>query len=265
MWRVEGIDGLELKHAEFSTFRFGRHLHASHVISLPSPSIHFKVSGQYYQMESDQIILLNPGEVHEMGSPHHFSWSFRCFYLDSTLMRAVADSCSPAVPLPRFSRSIVRDSHIRQVLLYLHQRLDRNRFDSNLKRDFLNQMRPLIKTHCVGEVDKTGHAVEKPASCLDQVRIFLEDHYSENICLEKLSDIAGISPFHLLRCFKEKFGLPPNEFQNAIRIQRARSFLNRGDAIIDVAMKTGFSDQSHLTRVYKKYIGLTPGQYRNSN
>ena len=58
-------------------------------------------------------------------------------------------------------------------------------------------------------------------------------------------------------------GITPYQYLQTIRIDKAKGFLEDGQEVIDVALKTGFTDQSHFTNFFKKFIGITPGQYRD--
>jgi AraC-like DNA-binding protein len=91
---------------------------------------------------------------------------------------------------------------------------------------------------------------------------YLREHFAENVSLARLAAVAGISPFHLHRRFSEHLGMPPHSFLTQLRVARARTLLRQGLSISEVAALTGFADQSHLTRHFKRFVGLTPGAYR---
>jgi AraC-like DNA-binding protein len=95
------------------------------------------------------------------------------------------------------------------------------------------------------------------------VREYLEAQYTENISLDAIARIANLSPFYLIRTFRKCTGLPPHEYLTQIRIARAKTLLAQGNAISQVADNTGFADQSHLTRYFKRIVGVTPGQYQH--
>jgi AraC-like DNA-binding protein len=94
---------------------------------------------------------------------------------------------------------------------------------------------------------------------------YLTEHNADNISLDRLAQIAGLSPFHFNRVFSEQVGMPPHAFQTQLRVGRARDLLLRGWSISQVADQTGFADQSHLTRHFKRLVGVTPGRYQQSS
>ncbi|HYO90457.1 MAG TPA: AraC family transcriptional regulator, partial [Pyrinomonadaceae bacterium] len=96
---------------------------------------------------------------------------------------------------------------------------------------------------------------------ISRARDYLIEHYAENVSLEHLARLAALSPFHFNRVFSEHFGMPPHAFQTQVRVARAKALLREGRAISQVASQTGFADQSHLNRHFKRLVGVTPGQY----
>jgi AraC-like DNA-binding protein len=80
--------------------------------------------------------------------------------------------------------------------------------------------------------------------------------------LDELSAATGLGPFALLRAFRAETGLPPHAYLNQLRVRQARSLLDGGLAPAQVAACTGFADQAHLTRHFKRVVGVPPGAYQ---
>lgn len=96
---------------------------------------------------------------------------------------------------------------------------------------------------------------------LIRARDFLRQHFTRTVSLEELARLTGLSRFHLVRAFAKEFGLPPHAYQIHVQIERAKALLDAGVLPAVVAAETGFSDQSHFTRHFKKIAGMTPRQY----
>ncbi len=113
------------------------------------------------------------------------------------------------------------------------------------------------------------HVADRKLGCPHQLKPFkvkvaieyLRASYSKNISLTELSEITETNPFVLLRNFQKSLGITPHEYLQAYRIIQARKLISIGVSLTDVAMLCGFSDQSHLNRVFKKKVGVTPGQF----
>jgi AraC-like DNA-binding protein len=99
------------------------------------------------------------------------------------------------------------------------------------------------------------------APYVTRARAYLDEHWVRNVPLDELATVAGVSKFHLARRFTEAVGLPPHTYQNRVRVQRAMSLLTDGVSVQDAAVRTGFSDASHLCRHFKRFTGTTPGRY----
>jgi transcriptional regulator GlxA family with amidase domain len=99
-------------------------------------------------------------------------------------------------------------------------------------------------------------------NALRQAQDYLRAHFAEDISLEALAKLVYLSPFHLSRLFREQLGLPPHTYLNQIRVNRAKTLLNAGLSPAEVAHAVGFADQSHLSKAFKRVVGVPPGQYR---
>lgn len=92
----------------------------------------------------------------------------------------------------------------------------------------------------------------------------LEEHFADDVRLEQLEAEIGLSRFYLVRRFRSEVGMPPHAFQLAMRLDRARVLIASGMPLADVASKCGFTDQSHLTRHFRRATGVAPGAYARS-
>jgi AraC-like DNA-binding protein len=98
-----------------------------------------------------------------------------------------------------------------------------------------------------------------------RARAYLEERWDAPVTLAELATHAGLSRFELARTFRAQIGLPPHAFQLDLRIARARSLLAAGEPPAAVAAACGFCDQAHLTRVFKRAVGVTPARYARTS
>jgi AraC-like DNA-binding protein len=96
---------------------------------------------------------------------------------------------------------------------------------------------------------------------VSKARQYLDDRFAEDVHLDDLEAVVGLSRFYLVRRFRAEVGLPPHAYQLARRIDRARALISDGMSLIEVAGRCGFTDQSHLTRHFRRAVGVTPGAY----
>jgi AraC family transcriptional regulator len=100
---------------------------------------------------------------------------------------------------------------------------------------------------------------------LRRVRDFVETNLVAEIKLEDLADLCGIGVPHFIRLFKSTMGMSPYQYVLGLRVGRAKTLLgNRALTLVDVARSSGFANQQHLIRTFRRITGLTPGVYRRN-
>jgi AraC-like DNA-binding protein len=99
---------------------------------------------------------------------------------------------------------------------------------------------------------------------LGRARDYIAAHASDRVGLFEVAAHAELSPWHFARTFRRRFGMPPHQFQLWMRIDRARRLLASGTGIAEAAHRTGFADQSHFTRCFKRMMRTTPARYRHN-
>jgi AraC-like DNA-binding protein len=92
----------------------------------------------------------------------------------------------------------------------------------------------------------------------------MQTRYSENLCLDDLARVAGLTRFQLIRLFKRTVGLTPHAYLVQIRLNAACRHLKRGYPLAESALAAGFCDQSALTKHFKRSYGITPLQFADA-
>ncbi len=99
-------------------------------------------------------------------------------------------------------------------------------------------------------------------TAISKLKAQLETYPEIKCSLDDMADTAFISKYNLIRTFKHEIGLTPHQFQLQNRIRKAQRLLENSATIAEVALATGFCDQSHFIRHFEKIVGLTPTDYR---
>jgi AraC family transcriptional regulator len=99
---------------------------------------------------------------------------------------------------------------------------------------------------------------------IDRVSEYVDADLAATITLDRMADVAALSPFHFARAFKATTGLAPHRFVTARRLEAAKAALLTSNAsVVRVAHQVGFSNVSHFRRVFRRELGVTPGQLRS--
>ncbi|HYY56629.1 MAG TPA: AraC family transcriptional regulator [Pyrinomonadaceae bacterium] len=265
VWRPRDLSQLELRRG-FSVDRpVPRHWHEEYQLCLiQSGKGDLSYRGSSFLTPPVSLFIVHPGEVHSNRSFERSGVSYRTIFLDSELMRRAASQVrGRELNHPFFPTAVVFDKEIIGQYLNLHFALERP--SSGLERqtlllDFLTE---LIIRFAENRPRPRSFGSERQA--VGRAYDYLSEHYAENISLENLARIANLSPFHFNRVFSEQFGMPPHAFQTQLRVFRAKALLRQGWSIAQVALQTGFADQSHLTRHFKRLVAVTPGQFRQNS
>jgi AraC-like DNA-binding protein len=96
---------------------------------------------------------------------------------------------------------------------------------------------------------------------LERVRALMDAHSSTTLSLRELAAEVGMNRFQLIRAFARRYGVTPYAYFLDRRVERARRLVGTGRQLAAVAAECGFADQSHLTRHFKRIVGVTPGEY----
>jgi AraC-like DNA-binding protein len=99
---------------------------------------------------------------------------------------------------------------------------------------------------------------------VSRVRSFLQEHLSEHIEISRLAEIVSLTPCHFIRVFHRAVGVPLHRYVTLVRIRHAESLLRAGVPLAEAADSAGFYDQSHLSRHFRRILGVTPGQYQSA-
>jgi AraC-like DNA-binding protein len=265
IWRLPELGNLELLHATFVNHAFPRHTHDGFAVGvIEQGALGFYYRGENVVASQGAINLANPDEAHTGYAAAETGWTYRMFYLDPDLLQNAAAEIAnrPITRLPFFQTGVLDDDELARTIHQFHCSLEREKL-SRLEKEtrLLWLLTQLIIRHA--DAPPVLHRIGREDEAIHRVCEYIQTCYQENISIEQLANAAHLSPFHFIRVFRNQMGLTPHAYLTQVRVRRAKGLLTRGWTISAAAFETGFVDQSHLTRHFKRLIGVTPGQYRN--
>ncbi|OAB40437.1 AraC family ligand binding domain-containing protein [Paenibacillus antarcticus] len=239
--------------------KFPAHFHEYYVIGFIEEGQRYLVcKGEEYIINPGDLLLFNPFDTHSCEQIDGKTLDYRCINVTPEVMKKIVLEINGSDNAPFFKPSVVYQSELVSNLKELHIRVSQEEHDFKKEELFLYFMEELIQTHSDLTIIPTTY---EPSIEIQTVCSYLEENYTRTITLNDLSALTGWSKYHLLRSFTKQKGLSPYSYLETIRIYHAKRLLEQGVKPIEVCFLVGFSDQSHLTKFFKRQIGLTPKQY----
>ncbi|HET9906126.1 MAG TPA: AraC family transcriptional regulator [Anaerolineales bacterium] len=248
-------------HARYIHYAYPRHSHDYYVISLIERGRQsFTHKGERYTTPAGGVILINPGVVHTGEPVDEQGFELRSLYPTLAHMKMAAfELTGRHVALPFFNDIRVDHPWVSESILSLHRSLMEGSTSLETESRFVWFLTQLIKFY--GETSLGEQKAGDENQAIRKARHFIEEHFAHSIRLDALARHVALSPYYFLRVFCAQVGMPPHAYQESVRIRHAQRLIREGKTLAETAMEVGFSSQSHMTRSFKKIIGVTPGQY----
>ena len=209
---------------------------------------------------SGTTVTINPGDAHSC-NPDQGEWSYRMLFVDTDWIGQLQQELFECqgidyLPFPELydnhSLSFQRFNKLYQALLAP---------DSALQAE--TYLIEFLKNHFAKGFKLSTDKDKRDNFHIRRVQELIMDQLESNWSLDEFSEESGLSRYHLIRSFKDRYGQSPHAYQLDQRIKKAKALLQGGASLADTALQLGFSDQSHFQRNFKKRVALTPKQYQS--
>lgn len=250
--------GIEAMQAD-SNLAFGRHIHLQFGLGVIDRGAQKSASGRgMVESGAGDTITVNPGEVHDGRPLGEGGRAWRMLYLEPEVVAALAAEVHSGArgSAFEFHAPTVRDARLAAQVQAL--------FDAATDTAD-HSAAPLLRVEeCLLQV--LGSLLRpkeppKPAASVATARAMMDDDPAAPWSLAQLAGEAGLSRYQLVRQFGQATGLTPHAYLMQRRLHQARQLMGAGTPLADVAAASGFADQSHLTRLFARSFGITPGAY----
>jgi len=223
----------------------------------------FYCEGKNYIAENDQLVLINPGEVHTGNTVSDTPLQYYSLCPDKNALQQVAASLGISLAEDfYFQRSLLDQPRVAEKFKMLFNSLDSI-------HSLLQQQE--IFFDCMYELLRPGNSAGQQSlfTCNKDSRVqlligFIRSHYKEDITLQQLADLVRLNPFHLVRLFKKSVGISPYDYLLIVRTENAKQLLRKGLKVQEAAIESGFYDSSHFNRMFYKFAGTSPKSFRSS-
>ena len=270
-WR--SADGqVEAMHARFRGHVYHRHSHDTYSLGLTESGAQaFTCRGAGHVSTAGLVMAFNPDDPHDGHAATGTGFTYRMIHLAPALLTGLlADLTGTASGMPLFAAPVLTDPALATALRRLHRSLTGPASPLEQSEQLAN-VAALAARHVSGPRQDlpragpaTGLTARDQAAAADRIRAFLHDDRATEATLADVAAAAGCSRFVAYRAFRGRYGVPPSEYQRLLRLRAARQALAGGAAVADAAAASGFADQAHLTRWFRRCYGITPGAYRTA-
>jgi AraC-like DNA-binding protein len=262
--RVSGAYGaFNLVEVEHTARHFAPHFFTSYAFGVVQ-------SGRCCVMTPRGSWIAGPGSIMAF-SPYELHWAqvlseepygYRMAYLSSECMHALwREEVGAGRDGPRDLVPLTASSPLSSAFLNAHREVSDDPAGAHAAARLLSCTRAMMSA-AVGPPQRPGTA--KELTLVETAKEFLTTHIGRKVCLSSVADTCGVTAFHLIRVFRRITGISPYSYLIVLRVNEARRMLDAGAAVSDAVYACRFSDQSHLTRVFKRTLGLPPGLYLRS-
>jgi AraC-like DNA-binding protein len=261
IWRVPRLDNLDCLAARFETYEFTTHAHDTYGVGvILDGAQRFRWRGVSQLAPAGSLEVMNPGEPHD-GRPAGESFAYRTALASVALMRQLASELSGGRDCePIFPRAVIHDPPLARRIAAMHRILEGPRDALEQDSAFVTVISALLRRHA--DLRPVDEATRGEGVLVGRLRDYLDAHVDEDVSLADLARIGQRSRHTILRTFRRATGMTPHAYLLNRRVEQARRSLASGAPLAETAAACGFFDQSHFTRVFKRFTAVTPGQYR---
>lgn len=251
-------DGIERIEARFKGRGFDPHRHDTYAIGLTLNGVQtFRYRGTLHASLPGQIIVIHPDELHDGGAGTASGLRYRMIYVQPEDIRQALDATGVR-SLPHLADPVFTDPHLQAILRECLEDIDREMGD--LRRSSF--LAGLASGLC--RVGDTGSRASGPVAwaALEECAGYLKESFRDPVRVSDLEKIADLDRFTLSRQFKRAYGTSPHRYLLMRRLGHAKQLLANGNSLADAAHESGFADQSHMNRHFRRTFGMTPGVWR---
>ncbi|MFE7811988.1 helix-turn-helix domain-containing protein [Streptomyces sp. NPDC057433] len=249
--RVPGV--VEVFHARFTEYAYPMHVHdAWTLLVVDAGAVRYDLDRHEHGTPHGTVSLLPPHVAHNGASATPDGFRKRVLYLDGThlgdeLIGAAVD------------RPDLRDPLLRQRVGQVHAALSGpgDEFEAESRLTLVGErLRAHLRSRAGAPEPRRDPVLAR------RLRELLDERVVEGVGLAEAAGLLSAHPAHLVRAFSGAYGIAPHQYLMSRRVGRARRMLLEGRSPGEVAVATGFYDQAHLTRHFRKLVGVPPGRYR---
>ncbi|MFW5499628.1 MULTISPECIES: helix-turn-helix domain-containing protein [unclassified Maridesulfovibrio] len=263
LWKPVKESRVSLYKAEIQTFSFKKHSHESYALGVIEDGVQqFRLGGAKRVAPASAMIAINPGEVHDGESAVPDGCRYRVAYFNDELLSDIFFGLyGDRRSVSYFKSPVLFDRDVSAALLHAHQFMEGVQNNMLAAESLMMQVvAEVFLRH--GDESRSPCPVIRNTEAVKKAINYIRKNAAENISVNDIAAVAGLSPYYFLRQFKAITGLPPHAYLMQCRVYLARRAVDQGVPLVDAALQAGFADQAHFSRSFKAIHGFPPSQYQ---
>lgn len=250
------LSGIERIEARFRGKGFEPHRHDTYALGVTMAGIQtFRYRGEARFSPPGNVIVLHPDELHDGGAGTEEGLTYRMIYIPPE--RFLPATAERGRALPFVAAPVIDDPRLAGLLLEAIGSMDGT--IEPLKLDeIVEEIAAALLDHAGAPGALTGRLARPQVL---RACDFLRENLSRQVSSTELEDVTGLDRFTLARQFRQLLGTSPHRYLVMRRLERAKGLITAGESIAEAAFASGFADQAHLNRHFKKALGMTPGRF----
>src|SRR5450755_3035509 len=252
----------------YKNFTFPKHFHELFLIQIIEEGQNeFYCNGMKYRVGPDDLVFINPGEVHTGYTDRNQILSYKVFHPDlEDWLRIHGESFNKKWKYldVRLSETIVKDQSLISLIKCLYTLCQKKADDLIIKEVYHQLMLGIVEKY-LGVDANPDKNVSQYVATFKRVDEFIRSNLDAKLTVDIISKEAYLSPFHFLRIFKSFTGITLHQYVLSLRIERSKILLHReGVKVGDIFYELGFQNHTHFTKVFKRMTGLRPKHYKSA-
>ena len=258
--------GTEAVRAQFHAHAYDPHFHDQVLVGVTEQGVQqFRCRRETHRSTPGRLIFMEPGETHDGEATAADGFTYAMLYFDPAWLRAAASlyaNRETGETVFYFPRTLDDDAPLAQAVCAARRQIAQAHSHSGSRMACdaaLDHVVALLAQRFAGAPAEKAVTAPRVAKL---AREAIDAGFDTDLGLEELAAAAGTDRFRLTRAFSAAYGLSPHAYLVQRRLNRARFLLSRGETPAAAAAATGFADQSHMGRWFRRAFGMTPAAYR---
>ncbi len=251
---------------------FPHHYHDCYELYyLYSGERYYFIQDKTYHVTGGSFVLINPNEIHQTGNLGNFGYDRMLIHFSRELLEGYLNVDNSFNPYEKLEREIhiislepQEQKFVETLLHIMETEYYRNgqRENAYIKLTLL-QLLLFLNTCSPSQADEALEKINTTQKTIFEIIGYINNHYAEEISLEKISEQYFLSTYYFSRTFKEITGFHFIEYMNNVRIKEAKKLLiNTNLTVNEIATFVGFKSSTHFGRVFKQIEGVSPSLYK---